>query len=106
LINGTDRMASKHKVKLGEVDVTKLQTDAAIRNEAKRMLPKAMKDMAKAIAEDAWNSIGKALGGSSSDKSKFFRDATQELLNDSAQKRDMEKILIAELTKEKKRRSS
>lgn len=99
-------MARKHKVNLGEVDVKKLETDADIRRQAQQMLPQAMKQMAKAIAEEAWDSLSKALGGSSSDKSKFIRDAEKEYLNDAAQKREMEKFLIEELKKEKKRLDS
>jgi hypothetical protein len=72
-------------IPLGSVDLSKLETDEDYRREAQRLLPDALTQIGEKTAEVAWNELHKGFRGipgfkansSSSDKSRFIREAGQ-----------------------------
>lgn len=88
-------------LKLGKVDYDTLLSDADFKAEAKRILPEAMRQYSKAIAETMWESL-KALAKSSG-KSGFIREKSAEIAKDHEQRDKVEKYLISLLKSEKKK---
>jgi hypothetical protein len=72
-------------IPLGSVDLDRLKTDDDFRREARRLLPDVLTGIGEKSAEVAWNELQKSFRGipgfkgnsSSSDKSRFIREAGQ-----------------------------
>lgn len=88
------------KISLGNVDFSKLESDADFRREAQRLLPDVLVQVGEATGEVAWNELQKGFRGipgfqvnsSSSDKRKFIREAGQNFRRQatSQERRDIE----------------
>jgi hypothetical protein len=101
-------------IPLGSVDLEGLKTDDDFRREAQRLLPDVLTGIGEKSAEVAWNELQKSFRGipgfkgnsSSSDKSRFIREAGQNhRRNASAQDRRTVEDSIIEQLREMKRRA-
>ena len=96
-----------HKISLGHVDASRLETEDDFRREAKRLLPNALVQVGEATGEVAWDELQKGLRGvpgfkansSSGDKSKFIREAGQNYRRQVSAKdrRELEDYIVARL---------
>jgi hypothetical protein len=96
-----------HKISLGNVDVSKLETEDDFRREAQRLLPNALVQVGEATGEVAWNELQKGFRGvpgfkantSSSDKRKFIREAGQNYRRrvSAKDRRELEDYIVAKL---------
>lgn len=96
-----------YKISLGNVDVSRLDTDDDFRREAQRLLPNALVEVGEATGEIAWNELQKGFRGvpgfkansSSSDKSKFIREAGQNYRRQASGKdrRELEDYIVVRL---------
>lgn len=95
------------EVNLGNVDVSKLETDEDFRREAHRLLPNALIQTGEKAAEIAWEQLQKSfkrvpgvkVNSSSSDKRIFIRKAGENHRRkaSSSEQREIENILIEKL---------
>jgi len=96
-----------HKISLGNVDVSKLETEDDFRREAQRLLPNALVQVGEPTGEIAWNELQKSFRGvpgfnantSSSDKRKFIREAGQNHRRQATAKdrRELKDSIVATL---------
>lgn len=96
-----------HKISLGNVDVSKLQTEDDFWREAQRLLPNALEQVGEATGEVAWNELQKSFRGapgfkantSSGDKRKFIREAGQNYRRQvtAEDRRQLEDYIVARL---------
>ena len=103
-----------YKISLGNVNVAKLETEDDFRREAEQLLPKALVQVGEASGEVAWNELQKSFRGvpgfkvnsSSSDKSKFIREAGQNYRRQATVKdrRELEDYIVARLRELKQSR--
>lgn len=91
----------KFEIKLGEVDYDKLNSDADFRAEAERLLPEAMKQASKGLAEGMWKAVEKLFG--SSKRSQFIREKSAEIAKDTKTRREVKDYLVGLLKEEKKK---
>lgn len=94
-------------IRLGTVDFSKLETEADFRREAQRLLPDVLVQVGEKTGEVAWNELQKGFRGipgfkansSSSDKSKFIREAGQNFRRqaNSQERREIEDEIIRQL---------
>ncbi|HEY4759472.1 MAG TPA: hypothetical protein VIH42_02715 [Thermoguttaceae bacterium] len=100
------------QIKLGHVDLSKLETDEDFHCEARRLLPDVLLQVGEATGEVAWNEMQKGLKGipgfklnsSSSDKRAFMREAGQNYRREAntTQRRELEEEIIRQLREQKK----
>ncbi len=96
-----------HKISLGHVDVSRLETEDDFRREAQRLLPNALVQVGEATGEVAWDELQKGFRGvpgfkansSSSDRGKFIREAGQNHCRQATAKhrRELEDYIVARL---------
>ncbi len=95
-----------HNIKLGNIDVSRLETDEDFRREAKRLLPSALEQVGTVAGEEAWNAMRKAFRGSTikmsdsaSEKRKFIQESAREYRQtaDAKTKREIEAVIIEKL---------
>jgi len=95
-----------HNISLGNVDVSRLETDEDFRREAKRLLPSALEQVGRAAGEEAWNAIRKAFHGpgmkrstSPSEKRKFIQESARNYRQkaDAKTKREIEDLIVQKL---------
>ena len=100
-----------HRIDLGHVDVSKLQTDEDIRREARRLLPRALLQIGEAAGETAWQELQRGLrsvpgfkvNSSSSDKRSFVQEAGQNYRRQANEqdKRKLEDQIVQQLRERK-----
>ena len=103
-----------HKISLGNVDVSKLETEDDFRRKAQRLLPNALVQVGEASGEVAWNELQKGfrrvpgfkVNTSSSDKRKFIREAGQNYRRQATAKdrRELADYIVAALRELKQSR--
>jgi len=103
-------------ISLGSVDFSKLETEADFRHEAQRFLPEALVQIGEKAGEVAWDSLQKSFRGipgfkpnsSSSDKSRFIREAGQNYRRkvSSQDRRKIEDEIVRQLRDQKSRKST
>ena len=95
------------QIKLGHVDLSKLETDEDFHREARRSLPDVLVQVGEASGEIAWNAMqsglkgipGLKLNSSSSDKRAFIREAGQNFRREATgtERRDLEEDIVRQL---------
>lgn len=96
---------------LGSVDFSKLESDADFRRVAQRFISDVLVQIGEKAGEVTWNGLQKKFEGipgikvnsSSSDKSKFIREAGQNFRRQSSskQRREIEDAIIRQLREQK-----
>ncbi len=98
------------KIDLGHVDFDSLETDEDVRQEAQRILPRAIVQLGETVGEEAWTALQKGLKGpgiklntSSSDKRKFIRESGEKYKRQisTQDKRELEQDIIRQLREQK-----
>lgn len=71
-----------HRIRLGNVDLSKLNTEDDLRREARRALPDALRQLGEAMGEQAWATMQKGLKGpgiklntSAAERRKFIEES-------------------------------
>jgi hypothetical protein len=88
---------------LGEVDLSAIETDAGLRREAKRLVPKMLEQMNAALAKEISGKFTKALRGGSlqvsgpmASSQQLAREMTRNA--SASDKREIEDMLVMQLT--------
>ena len=98
-------MNLKFEFDLKGIDYDKLHTEADFKNEAKRLLPAAMNEEGRRVAEALWIESQKKLGLKESQKQEFIEESEGKFAQCPNEYERIEKLLILKI-KEGKRRSS
>lgn len=95
--------ATRFHFQLGEVDLSAIETDAGLRREAKRLVPKVLEHRNAVLAKEISGKVTKALGGGSLQVSGPMASPQQlarEMTRNASvsDKREIEDMLVAQLT--------
>jgi hypothetical protein len=95
--------ANRFRFDLGDVDLSAIETDAGLRREAKRLVPKMLERMNAALAKEISGTVTKALRGGSLQVSGPMASPQQlakEMTRNASvsEKRQIEDALVTQLT--------
>ena len=100
--------ADRFRFDLGDVDLSAIETDAGLRREAKRLVPKMLEQMNAALSKQISGKFTKALRGGSLQVSGTMTSPQQlarEMTRNASvsEKREIEDMLVTQLTELRKK---
>ncbi|GAB1541340.1 hypothetical protein NUACC21_40110 [Scytonema sp. NUACC21] len=98
-------------IDFGKIDLLSLETDDDIRQEAKRLLPKALVQLGESIGEKTWEELQNSLKGpgtklksSQSEKRKFIQETGRTYHRNASnrERQELENYIVEQLRNYKK----
>jgi hypothetical protein len=94
-----EKIGMDYELNIGQVDISKVQTEEDFRQEASRLVPSLMAQSGEKIGEKAWEELQEGLGNmvassSASEKAEFIRAFAENYCGDVARRNELIEVII------------